>query len=492
MRLRFERRLLRAGALVAVSGAGCAELAGLQYIDEQGAGGGAFSGPGYTCQWALSFGDAGTTLGGIAADRDGTLWLAGGFKGKIAIAGGAALTAAGAGTDVFVAHLARDGNHLFSKRFGNAANDPATNTHQATAIAVGDLGVYVAGDFTGSLSFGADCAPPAHPGGGELFVAKLDRRDPGDFATCVTHGGSGPDTARAVAVDGDRVVVLTSLQGGARMGLSSFDGQTLSRPCHVSFPGLGSGRLSPHGLRVAAGEAFVTAEFQGRIELGFSTPLDTLPPDGAPSMGVDSFLASFPTPWICDGPSDGGERFRHRHYSSVPGDQRVSAVALRDGGVVVGGSFNGAIEVSGEPDGRLVSRDEDGFLAHLDKAGGLRWVRQLGGDADQSVAFVEADSAHDVIAAGHFRERLTLGDGAELTGAAGEDIFLARLGGEDGAIAWLGGFSGPGGQRLQALAVSGTDVFLAGRSDAEFALLNCPVEARGGQLFIAKLSISSR
>ncbi|AUX23996.1 hypothetical protein SOCEGT47_045270 [Sorangium cellulosum] len=491
-RLRFERRLLLSSALIAAGGAGCAEIAGLRYIDEQGAGGGSFSGPGYTCQWALSFGDAETTLGGIAADGDGTLWLAGGFKGDIAVAGGAPLTAGGAGTDVFVAHLARDGNHLFSERFGNAANDAATRAHQATAIAVGEIGVYVAGDFTGSLSFGADCPLPAHAGGGALFVAKLDRRDPGGHAACATHGENGRDTARAVAVDGDRVVVLTSLQGGARMGLSSFDGQTLTRPCHGAFPGLDGGRLSPRGLRVSAGEAFVIAEFQGRIELGFSSPRDALPPGGAPAMGVDSFLASFPAAWICDGSSDGGGRLRHRHYSSLPGDQRASAVALRDGGVVLGGSFDGEIDVSGEPGGRLVSSGGDGFLAHLDGEGGLRWARQLGGAADQSVAFVEADSAGDVVVAGHFQERMTVGDGAELAGAADEDIYLARLGGEDGAIAWLGGLGGPEGQRLQALAVSGTDLFLAGRSDADFELLNCPVEAGGGQLFVAKLSISSR
>jgi hypothetical protein len=108
------------------------------------------------------------------------------------------------------------------------------------------------------------------------------------------------------------------------------------------------------------------------------------------------------------------------------------------------------------------------------------------------VAFLEADSAGDVVVAGHFQERMTVGDGAELAGAADEDIYLARLGGEDGAIAWLGGLGGPEGQRLQALAVSGTDLFLAGRSDADFELLNCPVEAGGGQLFVAKLSISSR
>ncbi|WP_437274511.1 hypothetical protein WME90_25005 [Sorangium sp. So ce375] len=473
-------------SLVAVSGAGCAELVGIQLIDEQGVGGGSFSEPGYTCQWVMSFGDAETTLGGIAADGDGTLWLAGGFKGDLTVAGGAPLTAGGAGRDVFVAHLARDGNHEWSERFGNAQNDTATHVHQATAIALGDASVYVAGDFTGSLSFGADCGLPE--GAGDAFVARLDKSDPDGVAACTAHGSGGLDEAKAVAVEGDRVFVLTSLQGGADIGFSSYDGQTLLDPCSGVFAGREGARYWPRELRVSSGHAFVVSDFEGRANVGFPGLESALPPGGEASDGIDAFLASFPVSWLCDGASAEGAGLWYRHYSALRGDQRASALAMHEDGVVLTGSFEGQIDLAGE----LVSTGEDGFAAHLDRRGVATWAKQLGGSGAQSAQAVGVDASGKVVVAGHFQQQLTTDD-TEIGGEDGEgDAFLARLRATDGEIEWLGALGGPALQRIQALAVSGTDVFLAGSSGGDFALLNCPVEAEDGQLFVAKLSVSSR
>ncbi|WP_437585416.1 hypothetical protein [Sorangium sp. So ce1000] len=488
MRLERRARLWLVGSLVAASGAGCAELVGIEPIDEQGVGGGSFSEPGYTCQWVMSFGDADTTLGGIAADEDGTLWLAGGFKGNLTVAGGAPLTAGGAGKDVFVAHLARDGNHMWSARFGNAENDTATHTHEATAIALGDGGVYVVGDFTGSLSFGADCGLPEGAGAGDAFVARLDKSDPDGVAACVTHGSSGLDEAKAVAAEGDRVFVLTSLQAGMDMGFTAYDGQTLLNPCSGVFAGREGGRYWPRELRVSSGHAFVVSDFEGRVNVGFPGFESALPPGGAASDGIDALLASFPVSWICDGASAEGAGLWYRHYAALPGDQRVSALAVHEDGLILTGSFDGQIDLAGE----LVATGEDGFAAHLDRRGVATWAKQLGGSGAQSAEAVGVDTLGKVVVAGHFQQQMKTDD-AEIDGEAGEgDAFLARLQATDGEVEWLGALGGPALQRILALAVSGTDVFLAGTSGADFALLNCPAEVEDGQLFVAKLSVSSR
>ncbi|WP_437669133.1 hypothetical protein [Sorangium sp. So ce131] len=499
--MRFERRCARlslASALVVASGAGCAEIAGLQYIGEEETGEGAFSGPGYTCQWAMSFGDADTRLGGIAADRDGTLWLSGGFKGDIDVAGGEELRAGGDSEDVFVAHLARDGNHLWSKRFGNAQNDSGTHVHRATSIALGGAAVYVAGDFTGSLSFGGGCGLPDEAGAEETFLARIDKNDPGGVATCVTRGSGELDHAGGVAVDGNRVVVLTSLQGGANLGLSSYDAQTLEGPCDAVFPGLMGARFEPFALRVLSGEAFVASGFEGRVRLGFPGSQELLPPGGGPAQGTDAFVAAFPSAWICDASVGEGAQLRVQHYASLPGDQRVASVAPHGAGSYLVGSFEGEIDLGGAEGQPISSGDGiDGFLVSLDEAGAVRWAHHVDGGAvrwAQTVDSGAADQVDEVVVAGQFQERLGLGgDVPPLRGeAGGEDSFLARFRGEDGELEWLGGFSGPGDQEIQALAVFGTDVFVAGSSSATFKLLNCTVEREKGQLFVAKLSISSR
>ncbi len=488
MRLDRRARFWLATALVAAGGASCAEIAGIQPVNELGVGGGTVSEPGYTCQWAMSFGDADTTLGGIAADGDGTLWLAGGFKGDLTVAGGAPLTAGGAGKDVFVVHLARDGNHVWSERFGNAENDTATRTHQATSIALGEGSVYVAGDFTGSLSFGADCGSPEGAGDGDAFVARLDKNDPGGVAACVTHGSSGPDEAKAVAVEGDRVFVLTSLQGGADMGFSSYDGQTLLTPCSGVFSGREGARYRPRALRVSSGEAFVVADFEGRVNVGFPGFERGLPPDDAVAEGTDFLLASFPASWVCDGSSADGAGLWYRHYSPLRGDQRAGAVAVHEAGVVLAGSFEGQIDLAGE----LVATEEDGFAAHLDRRGVATWAKHLGGSGAQSAQAVGIDALGRVIVAGHFQRQMTIDD-TEVSGDAVQgDIFLARLRASGGEVEWLDALGGPELQQIQALAISGTDVFLAGTSGADFPLLNCRVDAAGGQLFVAKLSVASR
>ncbi|WP_437729921.1 hypothetical protein [Sorangium sp. So ce1335] len=499
MRKTLERRAWPwlASALAAASAAGCAQVAGIEFINEDdlGAGGGTSSEPGYTCQWAMPFGDADTALGGIEVDRDGTLWLAGGFQGTLALAGGEALRAAGAGKDVFVAHLARDGNHIWSGRFGNAENDTATHVHQATAIALGDGGVYVAGDFTGSLSFGADCALPADGGDGDVFLARLDRSDPGGVAACTTHGSSRLDEAKAVAVDGDRVVLLTSLNGGADMGFASHDGQTLLDACTGVFSGREGGSYRPRALRASSGEALVIADFEGRVNLGFPGDERALPPGGEAAEGVDAFLTSFPAAWICGGSSDDGAGLWYRHYAALPGDQRAAAIAVHREGIALAGSFQGEIDLAGQPDGGLVSSEEDGFIAHLDRRGVARWAKHLGGSLAQSAQVVGVDASEKsakIVVAGHFQQQMRTDD-AEVSGEGVEgDIFLARLDAASGEVEWSGALAGPGLQQIQALALSGTDIFLAGTLTGDFRLLNCEVEVADGQLFVAKLSVSSR
>lgn len=478
--------------VIAASCAGCDKLVGIRPAEEA-VEVPLFDGPGYLCQWVVPFGDASTTIGGIAIDDDGTVWMAGSFEGDLSVAGGAPLKAAGAGRDAFVAHLARDGNHLWSARFGNAENDSGVHAHRATAIALGDAAVYVAGDFTGSLSFGAACELPAGAAGDGAFVARLDKDDPsGGNPTCVTYGQRGADRAHALALDRDRVVILTSHREGAELELSTYDGQTLTRPCRGVLRGAASLAFSPRGLRASSGEAFLVSEFEGRGNLGLGSSRHELPPSARRASGIDSFLAAFRYDDGCDGVHEEGTAPWIFHYGGRPGDQRARAVALHAGGIVVAGTFDGEIGFTGDPEVGITSSGEDSFIVRLERSGSFRWATHLGGEMAQSAAIIESDAQGGVIVAGSFQKEITIGGEVYLTGWPDEgDIFLARLGAERGDIEWIGGFNGAGAQEVLAAAVSGTDVYLAGAFTDDFKLLNCPLHVKDGQRFVARLSLST-
>jgi hypothetical protein len=81
--------------------------------------------------------------------------------------GGGALTSAG-DTDIFVARFSASGNHLLSKRFGDA------DTQWGNSVAVDASGnTIMAGAFAGGMDFGGGVRTSA--GGYDLFFAKFAR-----------------------------------------------------------------------------------------------------------------------------------------------------------------------------------------------------------------------------------------------------------------------------------------------------------------------------
>ena len=79
--------------------------------------------------------------------------------------GGGLLTSAG-GDDVFVAKLDADGQHLFSKRFGDGAGQQA---FRAAAAGPGDALIF--GRFAGNIDFGS--GPITSNGASDAFVGRV-------------------------------------------------------------------------------------------------------------------------------------------------------------------------------------------------------------------------------------------------------------------------------------------------------------------------------
>ena len=115
--------------------------------------------------WSRRYGDAADQAGhGVALDASGNAAITGSFGGLVDFGGGP-LTSAGQ-RDVFVLKLDAGGSHQWSRRAGAAGSD------LGSAVAMDSAGnVVVTGSFSQSVDFGA--GPLTSAGGSDIFVAKF-------------------------------------------------------------------------------------------------------------------------------------------------------------------------------------------------------------------------------------------------------------------------------------------------------------------------------
>ncbi|MDI1482626.1 hypothetical protein [Polyangium sp. y55x31] len=148
--------------------------------------------------WAKRFGDAAQQqANAVAVDKNGAIYVGGRVFGAVDFGGGV-LTSAGSG-DVFVAKFDANGDHVWSKLFGDTASQDLRSIVVTKANQV-----IVAGNFAGTIDFGGAQIPSA--GGNDIFLAKFD--ETGFHAASRRMGGMGADEVRAIAVnDMDQVVV---------------------------------------------------------------------------------------------------------------------------------------------------------------------------------------------------------------------------------------------------------------------------------------------
>lgn len=148
--------------------------------------------------WSKRFGGPTDDLGyGVAADTSGNVLLTGSFQGA---AGFASTTLTSAGDrDAFVTKLSPAGVHLWSKRFGAAAQD------RGQALAVdGNGNVAVTGYFQGSVDFGGGALTSTAI---DVFVARLSSA--GAHLLSRRFGSTGGQFPGGVAVSSAGRILLS-------------------------------------------------------------------------------------------------------------------------------------------------------------------------------------------------------------------------------------------------------------------------------------------
>ena len=158
----------------------------------------------------------------------------------------------------------------------------------------------------------------------------------------------------------------------------------------------------------------------------------------------------------------------------------VSAVAAAGDGFLVAGSFAGTLRV-----GALTvtaAGGGDGFVASIDRAGAVRWLRRMGGDQADAVAGVVALGGGKVAIAGTFTGPAELGD-SELVALAEKSIaadgFVAVLE-ADGRVAWSRTFGGAREDTCAGVAaLAGGAIAVAGTVRGEVDVAGRRLDARG-------------
>ncbi|SFH24353.1 T9SS type B sorting domain-containing protein [Pontibacter chinhatensis] len=160
-----------------------------------------------TVVWAAKAGGASADNGeSITIDAAGNSYITGSFAGT-ATFGSTSLNARG--QDVFVAMLRTDGSFVWARNAGSMGAD------EGRSIATdGNGNVYVAGNYTGSASFGSTTL--TSKGGQDIFLASFDSNGTLQWAT--SAGGTNSDVVTSLDIDASGNLYL----GGHFTGTSTF------------------------------------------------------------------------------------------------------------------------------------------------------------------------------------------------------------------------------------------------------------------------------
>jgi hypothetical protein len=189
-----------------------------------------------------------------------------------------------------------------------------------------------------------------------------------------------------------------------------------------------------------------------------TTPVQTLTTTG----GRDIFLARFNT---FTGAVD-----LTKTYGGTADDE-ITGAASTGGSLVVAGRFGG--DPAGVPPGTLKfggtaapltsNGGLDIFVAKLDTSGNGVWAVHFGGAGDERDPRIAVDPAGDVYVTGTFTGQIAFG-AVNLVAMGDIDVFVAKLRGSDGSVAWAISRGTPGTDRAGDIAVDATGHVVLGAS----------------------------
>jgi hypothetical protein len=359
--------------------------------------------------WAKSFGDGkDQSARGVAADAQGNVVVVGQFVGSVNF-GGSTFTSVGPNfDDAFIVKLGPQGNHIWSKKFGDINSQVP---HGVAVSAAGDIAMV--GDFQTNMTF--DAIAINSTGDTDAFVAVFDPNGAAKWAKA--FGDLAAQSAHAVAFDATGNVLVTGDTSGAidfgqgalpLAGTNNAWAAKLSGAGAVTWGKLyGASKASGEGIGAdATGNVYLAGDHEGKIDFG-GGELDN-------TFGPNVYVAKLDPL--------GKEIWSHTYGDSMSQHTKGLSVDGKGHAVIVG-SFSGAIDFG---KGKLASGGGvDGFVAKLDTQGCGTWQKGFGDASFQSASGVSADATGNVLITGSISGTADLGGGP--LKANGDDVFVAKF-----------------------------------------------------------------
>jgi hypothetical protein len=362
--------------------------------------------------WSQRFGDLNDqVIEAVAADGAGNPVILGTFAGTVDFGGGPLISESDG--DVFLAKFNPEGNHFWSKAFGEASPKLAVSLTTDELI--------LAGGFDGTVDFGG--GPLMSMGGLDVFLAMLD--PDGNHIWSERFGASGDQIARTVAVSDSGDVFFAGIFADTLDfglgGLISQSGSDLFVAKRKKYGPITIRKRIDKAtpLLYKALTLEETETIQSPILTGTFTFGDTLDFGGGPLVcqgEEDIYLVEF-------------DHELNHIWSKAFGDpgsrQTVTGITVDGADVILTGSFEGSVDFGG---GLMTSAGaKDIFLAKFDPDGNHLWSNRFGDQEDQQGQSVAAGEPGDFRLTGWFEGTVDLG-GDPLTSAGAKDIFVAAFG----------------------------------------------------------------
>jgi hypothetical protein len=364
--------------------------------------------------WLKQYGDsADQKVGAFAVNSTGEVALTGSALGTIDF-GNLPWTGSDTDADVVVAKLSKDGQALWSRRYGDSCDQ------HGGAVAFAPAGaLLVAGDFCGKMDFGKATIEAA-AGDTDLFVTLVDAF--GDDIYARRIGGAGPQLARAAAVDnlGNAVLVGTFTEAfdegqGAltSAGLDDIFVIKLDPQGKLLWSQRFGGPESDVARSVALdakGNILVGGSFGGSVDFGSGLLTATPGHRGGFVVALDT----------------AGKPLWSQGFAGDE-DASVNSIAISSSGSVAAtGSFTGTVDFGSGP--TTSAGGEDVFLTMINSDGKPVWGRTFGGLQSQVGTGVAFGDNGDVAISGTSQEAIDFGlDGPLLTPSGAEMVYFCRF-----------------------------------------------------------------